>query len=140
MQKKSCPRNHFLPFELSQTEIIQGKNLLERQMTVPHPNFYSAANSEQFSGLQRPSKTKSGPLHFTLSGTRAEEHCTTITSYLSLFSASRQVSASLSPSGLTQDFSIQNTSLHLTLQYSPQKSPQQDTKVALGNSGNLPKE
>lgn len=138
-QKKSCPKNHFSPFELSQTEIIQEKNLSERQMTVAHLNIHSAPNSEQFSELQRPSKTKCGPLHLNLPGTSTEKQCTAIASFLSLFSALRQVSVSLSPSGLIhlQDSSIQNTSLHLTLQCSSQKNPQQDAKVAVNNFANL---
>lgn len=122
MQKKSCPRKHFPPFELSQTEIIQGENLSERQMTV-HPNIHSAANSEQFSGLQRPSKTKSDPLHLTLSGASTEEQCMAIASFLSLFSAVRQVSASLSPSGLKSSHTYRIPAFRTPNSISPCSAP-----------------
>ena len=116
MWKKSCTGKHCPPLELPQTEIIQGKNLSERQMTVAHPNTHSAAISEQFSGLQRPSKTQSGPLHLTLPGASTEEQSSAIASFLCTFSALRLVSASLSSSGPKQLMPSQDSSIqeHLT--------------------------
>lgn len=97
MWKKSCTEKFFPPLELPQRDYPrEKKNLSERQMTVARPNIHSAAISEQFSGLQRPSKTKTDLLHLTLPGVSTEEQSSAIASFLCTFSALRQVSASLS--------------------------------------------
>lgn len=89
MWKKSCTGKHFTALELPQTEIILWKNLSERQMTVAHLNICSVAISEQFSQLQRPSKTKPCPLHLTLPGVSTVEQTSGIASFLSTFNALR---------------------------------------------------
>ena len=100
----------------SNTDYPREKNPLERQMAVARPNIRAAAISEQFSGLQRLSKTKSGPLHLTLPGASTEEQSSATASFLCTFIALRQVSASLPPLGPEQLAPSQDSSTqeHLT--------------------------
>lgn len=73
-------KENFPPLELPQTKIIQGK-IYQGQLTVARPNIQSAAISELPSGLQRPSKTKSSPLHLTLPGASTEKQFSSIASF-----------------------------------------------------------
>lgn len=98
-------------------------------MTVARPQI------QQFSGLQRPSKTSPGPLYLTHPGVSTGDQSSSTASFLCTPSAFRQLSALLSSSSPEQlpPSHASNVEEHLTLQCSSQKAQQQAANPAVVN-------